>query len=211
MNSVIENTRSELYNAVRAAALKLYGACPDVTVVHPKDSRNGDFSASAALALGGILKRPPIITAEEIISAMELPQDCRVQAMGKGFINFFLPPGFLLSVIEPLRELPKLEMPGAAEPGFFEKYSYCRLSRVLELQGTLPDGTEDLTLLKAPQEVRLMWAAAKEDSAELAAAAMDFYDKLGLRCGYAPLAMARYALLSSALYTLYSTIRKDQP
>ena len=181
--------------------MELYGQCPDFSVNRPKDSGNGDFAASAALALGGVLRRRPSEIAAEIAARIELPEGERVDAAGKGFLNFYLRPGFLMSVLEPLRELPYLPLPELSSPDFAEVHCYHRLRRLLELRGTKPEsGPEPLT---DPLEVRLLWAIAMGQQRELMAAAIELYDRLGLSA-------ARYALFNNALYIMYNNIRGER-
>ncbi|MGN1097415.1 MAG: hypothetical protein ACI4SS_00795 [Clostridia bacterium] len=208
MTSSVEMKKREIYDLVKDAALKLYGLCPEFTVGRPKDRSNGDFAASAALVLGGVLRRYPAEIAAEIAAQIQIP-DGEVRAMGKGFLNFFLSSDFLISVLEPVRELPELPMEDLNSPDFYPSYVYNRLKRMLELHGERPDGGENLSLLTDIRERRLLWAIAEENIGELLDGAVDFYDEIGLRCGYRPLWLARYVLMNNALYTIYCSIRKD--
>lgn len=201
MNPCIKVERQRVFELCKKAALELYGQCPDFSVNRPKDPVNGDFAASAALALGGVLRRRPSEIAAEIAERIELPSGERVEVGGKGFLNFYLKPGFLMSVLEPVRELPYLPLPELGSPDFEELHCYHRLRRILELRGT-GQATEPEPLTD-PMEVRLLWAIAMGHQRELMAAAMELYDKLGLSA-------ARNILFNNALYMMYSNIRRDK-
>ena len=198
-NPRIEAERQRIYELCRTAALELYGQCPEFSVSRPKDPGNGDFAASTALALGGALRRRPSEMAAEIAERIELPDGERVEVGGKGFLNFSLRPDFLMSVLEPVRELPYLPLPELNSPDFEEVHCYHRLRTVLELRGIKPE-SEPLT---DPREVRLLWAIAMGQQRELMAAAMELYDKLG------PSA-SRYILFNNALYIMYRNIRGER-
>lgn len=209
MNAAIEARRSRIYGQCRDAALELYGQCPEFSVTRPRPGGSGDFAASTALALGGVLRRRPSEIAAELAERITLPEGERVEVGGKGFLNFHLRPGFLLSVLGPVRELPYVPLPELSDPEFPVLYPYHRLRKVLELQGRRPAGEPEPGLLTCPEEVRLLWAMAEEGPEELRTAAMDFYDKIGLSAEDNSLAEARYTLLNNALYLLYT--RKEQP
>ncbi len=205
MNCRIEAERERIRTLCRETAFKLYGLCPAFSVSRPRDGRNGDFASSAALALGGTLKRRPSEIAAELAENISLSDGERVEPGGKGFLNFYLRPDFLLGLLEPVRELPYVPLPELGSPEFELIYPYHRLRRILELRGHRPTGRQNLSLLTSPYEVRLLWAIADENCGELAAAAMDFYDRLDPGPDLEPLAEARYILLNNALYRLYGT------
>ena len=197
--SALDDKKRELKSLVDEAVFRLYGLQCDFEVIRPRLRGHGDLSATAALVLGGVLRRPPLDIGRELVQSIALPKGERAEVMGKGFINFFLDPVFLLKELDP-RPVPKVpELPDMADPLFPEIYPLARLSALLKTQGTPPDGSERLELLTAPEEIRLLWAIFGGDSSELIAAALDFYDRVGLRSGYPPLSMARYILLGNAL------------
>lgn len=56
-----------------------------------RNNEHGDFSSNIALKLAGILKRPPLEIAEEIIGSIELSEDLdRAELAKPGFINLYL-------------------------------------------------------------------------------------------------------------------------
>lgn len=202
-----EEERRRLYGLCRKAAVELYGVCPDFSVGRPRDGKNGDFAASAALALGSVLKRRPSEIAAELAGSVRLRAGERAEPAGKGFLNFYLPPDFLLEALAPVRELPPVVLPPPESPDFGTVYPYHRLRAVMELRGRKPDGREDLRLLTTAEERRLLWAIAEEKDSAAAEGAMEVYTRLGPDPGFPPLAQARYILINNALY-LYGT-RKE--
>ncbi|MCH5187164.1 MAG: hypothetical protein J1F63_02080 [Oscillospiraceae bacterium] len=206
--SALDEKKQELKALVTEAIKELYGLSCDFDIIRPRRSGNGDLSATAALVLGGVLKRPPLEIGREIAEKLTLPSGERAEVAGKGFINFFLKPDFLLEALCAHAAPTPPELPELSDPHFFEVYPLVRLSDVLELQGSPPDGSEELRLLTAPEELRLIWAIFGGDKAELRSAALDFYDRIGLG-GPPPLAMARYILLGNALEKLIILMKES--
>ncbi len=204
--NVIEEKKLMLHRLTAEAVARLYSLECDFEIIRPRDTRHGQFSATAALELGRRLRRPPVEIAREISAEIALPEGERAEAMGKGFVNFFLGHGFLLSALKPAPTAVRPLLPELSSPDFESVYEVCRLYDVLGLQGTEPDGREDFSLLVQDGEIRLLWALFGENEAELRQAALDFYDRIGLRSGYAPLDMARYILLSNAVGILIGGI-----
>lgn len=202
MKPCVEEQRERIRELCRTAALNLYGQCPEFTVERPRKG-GGDFAASTALALGGILRRRPSEIAAELAEKIELPEGERAEVGGKGFLNFYLRPDFLTAVLEPVRELPYVPLPELRDPRFSLAYPYHRLRKLLELHGVKPEdnATKPVT---SPEEVRLLWAIAEEKPAGIISAAMELYDKIGLSAGNRSEAQARYVLFNNALYLMYS-------
>ena len=192
MNTRIEEEKSRIRTLCQKAATELYGFCPEFTVERPRDRRNGDFASSAALALGGALKRRPSLIAAEMAEKITLRDGEWLEPGGKGFLNFHLRPDFLLSFLEPAAELPYLPIPDPGSPEFDAVYPYHRLRKILELRGRAPEGRQDTGLLTSPYEVRLLWALADGKR-----------DELELSPDFPPLAEARYILLNNALRKMY--------
>lgn len=200
----LEEKKLELKMLVSETVLSLYDVQCQFEIIRPRSHDNGCLSATAALSLGRALKRPPVEIAAEIAEAIKLPEGEYVRAMGKGFVNFFLKPDFLLSALSYKIDLPHIELPDLSNSDFSRIYPAARLCAVLKNQGMAPDGSEKLSLLTRTEETRLLWAIFGDNEAELAAAAMNFYDIVGLKCGYPPLAMARYILLGNAVGILFN-------
>ncbi len=198
----LEGKKRELKELVSSAALSLYRADCEFEIIRPRSAENGCLSATAALSLGKILRRPPIELAAEMAAEIKLPDGEYAIAMGKGFINFFLKPDFLLSALKRDFLLAPPELPDMSDPDFPKVYPAVRLCAVLEHQGTPPDGEEELSLLSRGEEIRLLWEIFSGSEDGLTSAAMNFYDRVGLRCDCPPLAKARYVLLGNAVGVL---------
>ncbi len=200
----LDDKKRELRALIDGAMLSLYGLGCEYEITRPRLPAHGELSASAALRLAGLLKRPPLEIAAEIAAALPLSGGERVEPAGKGFLNFFLKPDFLLAALSPSPKFNAPPLPPLEDAGFAEAYPKARLAAVLETQGAPPDGSQRLELLTSPEELRLLWAVFGGDRRELIEAALDFYDKIGLRGGR-PLAMARYILLGNALSSMEVT------
>lgn len=200
--SALDEKKLELRALVDDAVFRLYGIKADYEIIRPRRTDHGCLSATAALNLGRELRRPPVEIAAELVREIKLPEGEKAEAMGKGFINFFLNPDFLLRDLSPNLRLIRHELPELDSPDFERIYPLERLSALLENQGTSPDGSENLLLLTRPEEVKLLWAIFADDKAALLDAALDFYDRVGLKSGHRPLDMARYILLRNALHEL---------
>lgn len=206
--SALDEKKQELKLLVSEAVKELYGLSCDFDIIRPRRSGHGELSATAALALGGVLKRPPLTIGREIAERLTLADGERAEVMGKGFINFFLKPDFLLAALRTRPTPSSPELPELSDPRFFDVYPLVRLCDVLNFQGTPPDGSEKLRLLTSPEETRLIWAIFGGDKTELLSAALDFYDRVGLS-GPPPLAMARYILLGNALEKLIELMKES--
>lgn len=200
MSSVMEAERLRFRSLCLKAAGELYGLCPDFTVDRPRDPKNGDLASSAALALGGALRRRPSEIAAEMAALIPLRPGERLEAGNKGFLNLYLPVELLAELNGPLRDLPEIELPDPSAPEFCGLHLYHRLKRLLEIH----DPAEEEGELTAPEELRLLRAMAWEDGDELAAALADLYDRRGLGGG------ARRRLFNNGLYLLYGQLRKEK-
>jgi arginyl-tRNA synthetase len=74
---------------------------PEAIQVEPsKGAKNGDFASNAAMALAKAAGQPPRKLAEAIVAALPASKLlAKVEIAGPGFINFFVAPGALQSVI----------------------------------------------------------------------------------------------------------------
>lgn len=200
----VEGKKRELRALIDGAALSLYGLGCEYEITRPRLPARGELSASAALRLAPMLKRPPLEIAGELAAAVSLPEGERVEAAGKGYLNFFLKSDFLLAALDPAPVFSAPPLPPLEDPRFGEVYPRARLAAVLKTQGVAPDGGQRLELLTTPEELRLLWAVFGGDRRELTEAALDFYDKIGLG-GESGRAMARYILLGNALSNMEVT------
>lgn len=81
-------------------------ALPRIQVEGTKDKLHGDFACNIALVLAKAAARKPRELAEIIIKALpQSPNIAKVEIAGPGFINFFLTPQALSSVIEEIIKL----------------------------------------------------------------------------------------------------------
>ncbi len=66
---------------------------PEFTVEHPKNSDFGDISSNIAMKLAGVLKKNPMLIAEDIrgkLLNLNKPFIDRIDVVRPGFINFFI-------------------------------------------------------------------------------------------------------------------------
>ena len=79
------------YEAAAAKGLLPEGQTIKGTVEVPKDSRNGDFASSFAMAGAKALRQNPRMVAQTLLDHMELEGSLfrRVEIAGPGFLNFF--------------------------------------------------------------------------------------------------------------------------
>ncbi len=97
--------KPELQSLLRAALSTVLSespiSAPETILVEPsKDAKNGDFASNLAMTLAKPLGLPPRKVAELIVAALPGSERLtKVEIAGPGFINFFLAPGALQSVI----------------------------------------------------------------------------------------------------------------
>jgi len=78
-----------------AGALTEIAGAP-VTLERPGDSEHGDYATNVALKLAGLQRRPPREIADEIAGrAVDQGLVARAEAAGPGFVNVWLPDGWL--------------------------------------------------------------------------------------------------------------------
>ena len=97
--------RQELEKLLQSALLSLrerggLEVVPPVSVERCRDDRHGDFASPVALGLARELKRKPREIAQAIVDALPASEQVsKVEIAGPGFINFFLTPEALHSVV----------------------------------------------------------------------------------------------------------------
>ena len=98
MSNMIQTAREQVaqltqaaYEAAAAKGLLPEGQTIKGTVEVPKDSRNGDFASSFAMAGAKALRQNPRMVAQTLVDHMELEGSLfeRVEIAGPGFLNFF--------------------------------------------------------------------------------------------------------------------------
>ena len=98
MSNMIQTAREQVaqltqaaYEAAAAKGLLPEGQTIKGTVEVPKDSKNGDFASSFAMAGAKALRQNPRMVAQTLVDHMELEGSLfdRVEIAGPGFLNFF--------------------------------------------------------------------------------------------------------------------------
>lgn len=195
----LDAKKAELKALTADAIRRLYSEECSFEIIRPRRAEDGCLSAAAPLVLGTVLRRPPTEIAAEIAAEIKMPAGEFVRAGGKGYVNFFIKPDFLLNALDREPALLEFEVPPLSEPEFMYNYIPARLSAVLKNRRICSGSDEALELLTSPEEQRLLWAVFCGSGRELREAAMLFYDKKGLNSGYPPLDRARCILLGNAL------------
>jgi arginyl-tRNA synthetase len=100
------NAADAIRAALGRAAERLGAPGVEVTLERPRDPAHGDLSTNLALLLAGTLKKKPRQVAEQLVAALELPQDLvkKIEIAGPGFINFFLAEAQLSAVLPRILE-----------------------------------------------------------------------------------------------------------
>ena len=98
INQTLENLKLDL-----KAIIKDLGVEEDIDIFFevPKDPSFGDYSVNVAMRLARVLRKAPLVIANEIISKIDLKKNnlSKVEVAGAGFINFFMDQGHLNDVI----------------------------------------------------------------------------------------------------------------
>ena len=78
----------------------------EVALERPADAEHGDYATNVALKLAGLRKRPPREIAEEIAAAAVARGLAeRAEAAGPGFVNLWLPDGWLVEGVTEILEV----------------------------------------------------------------------------------------------------------
>lgn len=202
--SCAEEKKQSLQREVSRCIKELYNVECEFSIIRPRQTGNGNLSATAALVLGKILRRPPIEIAREIVCKLSLDDGESAEAASKGYINFFLKPNFMYSELDPNLKLPNIELPPLESDQFSEIYPIARLTAVLKYQGTAPTQGDRLTFTSEGEE--LLWAIFFGSKAEILRRCQEFYDRVGLKNTDKAIAAGNYVLLSNGIYEL---MRKD--
>ena len=108
MANLIQTAREQVaeltqraYEKAAAQGLLPQGETIRGTVEVPKDSRNGDFASSFAMAGAKALKMAPRAIAQIILDNMDLEGTLfqRAEIAGPGFLNFFYSPNLYQQVL----------------------------------------------------------------------------------------------------------------
>src|SRR3989338_1614220 len=101
--------------AVAANAAGVSISANDVSLEHPAELKNGDYSTSVALKYTKEAGMPPRALAAKIVAALGTIEDAsKIEVAGAGFINFYLAPSALAEAIEKARteDMPALRSLG---------------------------------------------------------------------------------------------------
>ena len=98
INQTLEKLKNELKEIVKGLGVEEE---IDVFFEVPKDPSFGDYSVNIAMRLAKVLKRSPLIIANDIVSKVDLKKNSlsKVEVAGAGFINFFMDQSHLNDVI----------------------------------------------------------------------------------------------------------------
>ena len=98
INQTLEKLKNELKEIVKGLGVEEE---IDVFFEVPKDPSFGDYSVNIAMRLAKVLKRSPLIIANDIVSKIDLKKNSlsKVEVAGAGFINFFMDQSHLNDVI----------------------------------------------------------------------------------------------------------------
>ena len=98
INKTLDGLKLELEKII-----KELGVNEDIDIFFevPKDSSFGDYSVNVAMRLAKVLKKAPIMIANDIVSKIDLKKNnlSKVEVAGAGFINFFMDQSHLNDVI----------------------------------------------------------------------------------------------------------------
>lgn len=83
--------RETLTHALKAALLRVGLSAIEVSLEHPKELKNGDYSSGVALQYAKQAEKNPRALAEEIVAALGAVEGvAKIEIAGAGFINFYL-------------------------------------------------------------------------------------------------------------------------
>ena len=94
----------EIKNLIKDALLNLEIECSEITLEHPEDLKNGDYSTNVAMVVARAMKENPKSLAEKIVAQiLRLNVDNRIEKVevaSVGFINFYLSRKFFSESLE---------------------------------------------------------------------------------------------------------------
>lgn len=106
INKFLDNLKKGLFNAL----VSLNYPTEDIEIILevPKDKNHGDYSTNLAMKLVKILRKPPMIIAEEIVNKLD-KKDLhlsKIEIANPGFINFTIDMDYLLEVVNVVNKYP---------------------------------------------------------------------------------------------------------
>ena len=82
---------------------------PEIEVEIPNDTSHGDFSTNIAMKLARVLRKSPLVIAEELIERLNFDQHLfhKIEVARPGFINFYVNKAIYLDLIHAINTSPK--------------------------------------------------------------------------------------------------------
>lgn len=106
INKFLDNLKKGLFNAL----VSLNYPTEDIEIILevPKDKNHGDYSTNLAMKLVKILRKPPMIIAEEIVNKLDKKELnlSKIEIANPGFINFTIDMDYLLEVVNVVNKNP---------------------------------------------------------------------------------------------------------
>ncbi len=97
--------RENLKKAISTALESVGVSSAEITLEHPADLKNGDYSTGVALQYAKQAGVAPRVLAEKIVAALDTIEGvAKVEVAGAGFINFYLAPSVLAETVETARK-----------------------------------------------------------------------------------------------------------
>lgn len=94
------NIKEEIQHAVEVATVALGITNAEITLEHPAELRNGDYSSGVALQYAKQAGTAPRVLAEKIVATLGTIEGiAKIEVAGAGFINFYLTPAALAEAI----------------------------------------------------------------------------------------------------------------
>ena len=106
INKFLDNLKKGLFNAL--VSLNYPTEDMEIILEVPKDKNHGDYSTNLAMKLVKILRKPPMIIAEEIVNKLD-EKDLhlsKIEIANPGFINFTIDMNYLLEVVNVVNKNP---------------------------------------------------------------------------------------------------------
>ena len=106
INKFLDNLKKGLFNAL--VSLNYPTEDMEIILEVPKDKNHGDYSTNLAMKLVKILRKAPMIIAEEIVNKLDKKELhlSKIEIANPGFINFTIDMNYLLEVVNVVNKNP---------------------------------------------------------------------------------------------------------
>jgi arginyl-tRNA synthetase len=106
LNTAIQQLQQMVQTAIHQAFPELSSSEVSFVIERTKDPKNGDYATNAAMQLTKLLRQNPRMIATALVEKMPHDHDIlkTIEIAGPGFINFFLAPASLATVIPTILE-----------------------------------------------------------------------------------------------------------